>query len=536
MHKQIKFKKEVEQAIRKGSQKLAEAVGSTQGPAGKLVILQTKTVYPHITKDGVTVAREMYDIKDPHQRLAVQSIINAANEQVNESGDGTTGTIVIANELIQEGYKAIKRGSNPTKIREGMDKAKDLVVSQLQTNFTRKIDSLDDLKAIATISANNNPEIGELIATAIDKVGEYGAVTQDKSRTNKHDIEYSQGYQWDKGVDSPYFYTDPTKQRSEIINPLILVTDHTIVWVKDIVPLIQKIVEKNEGRELVIIADEVKGEALHSIISNRMEGRFPCTTIQIDGLAERKRQNLEDLAELCGATMISYKKGKLLKDVQYYDLGSCEKIISTGKKTMVINGPGDTTGTIEELSNIINNSEDDVEINDAKERMARINGGVAIIKVGGKTESEQKEIMDRVDDAIRATRSAQEEGLAIGGGSAYVKASNIVKRSQLKPCKPLKDIQTGMDIVLKACEAPFRMILNNANVNPDKRSWFQYSIIQQVQLDMIEGYDALNREPIEDMYKAKIIDPVKVLRTALENAVSVAKVLLTSETMITEGE
>jgi len=300
-------------------------------------------------------------------------------------------------------------------------------------------------------------------------------------------------------------------------------------------PLIEKIFKAGETKELIIIADEVKYEALHALVRNRIDGKFLCMTVKIDGMASRKRQNLEDVAALTGATMISYTKGMKLSDIELSDLGTCSKFVATQHKTTIINGAGDTKPTIAQLKVIIKKKENDIDVSDAKERMARLNGGVAIIKVGGKTESEQQELMDRVDDAIRATRSAEEEGIIVGGGCAYLVASENSSRQSFVD----SSMKTGESIVHQAIESPFNNILTNANIS-NKQSWwgFQPSLSDQVRRGILHGYDALNRVPVgrfltdPTMYKLGIVDPVKVLRTALENAVSIAGVLLTCDTIV----
>jgi len=540
MHKKVKFNKSVKESILKGCKTVSDAVGSTQGPAGRYVIIEGHG-YPHPTKDGVSVASDLWNLEDPFMTMSSRLMINSARKQVEDSGDGTTSVIVIANELVKLGMAKINKDTKLVMVKRGMDRAVSKITRQLK-NQSRTLKTLDQLRQVATIALNGDTELGDLVGNAIQKVGKWGSVTQERNRTNKHEVEYQEGYEWPCGVDHQAMLTDQQSQRAEVAKPYILVTDHVISMANELIPIIEKVIAEvqttGKVRELIIISNEVKNEALASLIRNRVDGTFLSMSIKADGLAERKTQNLEDIASITGATMISYSKGKLLRDAQLTDLGTCDKLVSNATKTIIINGAGSATKTIAQLETIINTSENDAVISDAKERMARLNGGVAIIKVGGKTESEQRELMDRVDDAIRATRSAQEEGIAIGGGCAYLVASENVTRDTSQD----KDINLGENLIHEAIEAPFINMLTNANVR-NKPPWYTlgYKMTEQIRLGMIHGYDTLNRKVVlnngfVNMWGRGIIDPVKVLRTALENANSIAQVLLTCDTIIVTEE
>lgn len=516
----VKFGDDAFDAILKGCQVVADAVGSTHGPAGNNVIIDVQALYPRSTKDGVSVAQELFFLEDHWQRAGAQILINAAIKQLNDSGDGTTATIVIANEIIKEGIKHIKAGVNPTMFRKGLESATQDIVETLKKDSTPVL-SDNDIEAVATIAANNNPVIGKLIAEAIIKVGEYGIVSHEKSFDGKDSVEYTTGYQWKKGAVLPYFYTNREKRRMEYDNPIIVVTDNCVLWAKDVMEFFEQVNEynKEQGKiHPVIIIGEVKKEALTLIANNAASGKYPCAVIDVEGLYDERKHNLKDIATLCGAKLVTEEKGMRFKDTKIEHAGTCKKIVATQNHTEIIEGAGHTEGLQTHLKRLIKGT-DSVEADYAKKRLARLTGGVAIIKAGGKTESEQNEVLDRIDDAIRATRSAQEEGIVIGGGFSYIQAKS---RSNFEG-NECEDFEKGRDTLMRAISAPTFNIFHNANIDYDEINHIA---------NQNEGYDVLKRKKINNMFDYGIIDPLKVARTALENAVSVATLLLISKTII----
>ena len=505
-----------------GVEQLANAVVTTLGPNGRnVVIAQQGGNLPTSTKDGVTVAKTV-TLKDPVENLGAQMVKQAAIKTADNAGDGTTTATLLAKELIMEGMNHLSQKHNAVAIKRGMDKtAKEIV--KLLKGMSTDISSEDQIKQVATISANNDEEVGNLIATAIDKVGLDGVVTVEESKSYETTLETVEGMQFDRGYKSPYFVTDNSSMQAQLDDPYILLYDGKISAVKELLPILEGVSQQNKS--MVIIAEDIDGEALAAMIVNKMRGILKCCAVKAPDFGERRTHILEDIATLTGGTVISKQKGMRLDKTTFDQLGTCRGITVEKERTTIVDGNGTEekiTARLEEIKDQIDRAESNYAIEQLQNRLAKMAGGVAVINVGGFTETEMKERKDRVDDALHATRAALDEGIVPGGGVALLKAKS--KFNSLKDSD--KDELLGSEILLKAIEKPFIQILLNAGL--DK----YHNILSNVENDFL-GYNIQTREYV-DMVEEGIIDPTKVTRTALENAVSIAGTMLITECTIVD--
>jgi chaperonin GroEL len=522
MPKIIAFDQEAREAIRRGVSKLAKAVKVTLGPKGRNVILQKSFGSPTVTKDGVTVAKEI-DLEDVYENMGARMVREVASKTSDVAGDGTTTATVLAEAIFNEGLKAVVAGVNPVQMKQGIEKAVADITDKL-TKMSIKIKEKAEMANVATIAANNDPEIGKIIADAMEKVGKDGVITVDEGKSLKTETEWVEGMQFDRGYLSPYFVTDPQTMTCVLENPYILVYEKKLTSVKDLVPLLESVVQQN--RPLLIVAEDVEGEALATLVINKLRGTFNCCAVKAPGYGDRRKAMLEDIAILTGGQAIFEALGIKLENITLNQLGRAKKVIVDKDNTTIIEGAGkseDIKARIAQLRREIENSTSDYDREKLEERLAKLSGGVAKINVGGATESEVKEKKARVEDALHATRAAVQEGILPGGGVALLRAM-----SQLQPSESMShDEQVGYNIVLRACRAPLTMIAENAGQDG--------GIVCEKVLEGKGsfGYNALTGE-FEDLVKAGVIDPTKVVRTALANAASVATLLLTSDALIAE--
>ena len=513
----------------KGVNKLADAVVTTLGPNGRNVVIANEGgLIPQSTKDGVTVAKHVV-LKDPGENLGAQMVKQSAIKTGDNAGDGTTTSTLIARELIIEGMKHtnLSQKHNAVDIKRGMDSATKTIVEILQ-ELSTDIASEDQIKQVATISANNDTEVGELIAAAIDKVGRDGVVTVEKSKTHETTLETVEGMQFDRGYKSPYFVTNNSTMQAQLDEPYILMYDGKINQVKELLPILESVSQQNKS--LLIIAEDIDGEALAAMIVNKMRGILKCCAVKAPDFGERRTHILEDMAALTGGTVISKQKGHRLDKITFDDLGTARGVTIEKEKTTIVDGNGTEeaiTARLEEIKDQIDRAESPYAVEQLQQRLAKMAGGVAIINVGGFTETEMQEKTDRVDDALHATQAAIDEGIVAGGGVALLKAKSafltLVDKGDLK--KSNKDEHLGIEILLNAIEKPFIQILLNAGIDR-YHSILDKSYNQQPNENT--GYDIKTKRSI-DFIKEGIIDPTKVTRTALENAVSVAGTMLITE-------
>jgi chaperonin GroEL len=520
--KQIAFDQEARDVMRKGVAKLARAVKITLGPKGRNVILQKSFGSPTVTKDGVTVAREI-ELEDKYENMGAQMVKEVAQKTGDVAGDGTTTATVLAEAIFNEGLRAVVSGVNPMLMKRGIEKAVDDVVAQLQ-KMSIPVKGKKDLENVATIAANNDEEIGKIIADSMDRVGKDGVITVEEGKTLHTTHEFVEGMQFDRGYLSPYFVTDPQKMECELEDPYILIYEKKITQVKDLVPILEKVLQS--GKPILIICEEVEGEALAVLVLNKLNGRFKCCTVKAPGYGDRRKAMLEDIAILTGGRAIFEDLGIQLENVQLKDLGRAKKVKIDKDNTVVIEGAGkkaDLQGRIGLIQRELEKSTSDYDKEKLSERIAKLSGGVAKILVGAATESEMKEKKMRVEDAMHATRAANQEGILPGGGVALLRAATAVKAGSLT-----EDEQTGYNIVLRACRSPIIQIAANAGQNGEVVS---NKVLENKTVN--HGYDA-RLDRYCDMVKEGIIDPTKVVRSALQNASSVATLLLTSDALVAE--
>jgi chaperonin GroEL len=522
MAKIIAFDQEAREAIRRGVSKLARAVKVTLGPKGRNVILQKSFGSPTVTKDGVTVAKEI-DLEDVYENMGARMVREVASKTSDVAGDGTTTATVLAEAIFNEGIKGVVAGVNPVQMKQGIEKAVADITEKL-TKMSIKIKEKAEMANVASIAANNDREIGNKLADAMEKVGKDGVITVDEGKSLTTEIEWVEGMQFDRGYLSPYFVTDPNTMTCVLENPYILVYEKKITQIKDLVPLLEAVVQ--QGRPLLIVCEEVEGEALATLVINRLRGTFQCCAVKAPGYGDRRKAMMEDIAILSGGTAVFEALGAKLESLQLTDLGRAKKVIIDKDNTTIIEGSGktdDIKARIAQLRREIENSTSDYDREKLEERLAKLSGGVAKINVGGATESEMKEKKARVEDALHATRAAVQEGILPGGGVALLRAS-----SQVKPSDDLtNDEKVGYNIVIRSCRSPLSMIAENAGQDG--------GIVCERVLESKgnNGYNALT-DVYEDLVKAGVIDPTKVTRTALANAASVATLLLTSDALIAE--
>ena len=521
MAKDIAYDTEARAALKRGVDKLANAVRVTLGPKGRNVVIERKFGSPTVTKDGVSVAKEV-ELEDQLENVGAQMVKEVASKTSDVAGDGTTTATVLAQSIIAEGLKNVTAGANPMEIKKGIDLAKDSVISFI-SKLSKDIPDSKQIAQVATISANDDKEIGSKIAEAMDKVGKDGVITVEESKTAETYLEFVEGMQFDRGYLSPYFLTNSDTMEAELDEPFILVHDKKISNMKDLLPLLEKVVQA--GRPILIIAEDIEGEALSTLVVNKLRGTFKVLAVKAPGFGDRRKSMLEDIAILTGATLISEEQGYKLENATLEYLGSCKKVVSDKDNTTLVDGSGKKDALkarVNEIRVQIEKTTSDYDREKMQERLAKLSGGVAVLNVGAATEVEMKEKKARVDDALHATRAAVEEGIVPGGGVALLRAS-----LELKNVKATVSEQVGVDIMRRALEGPIRQICSNAGV--------ESSIVVQKVLQGKDdfGYDARNDEYV-NMFKAGIIDPAKVSRVAVENAASISGLLLTTEAAITD--
>ncbi|TWU02064.1 chaperonin GroEL [Neorhodopirellula pilleata] len=522
MPKIIAFDQEAREAIRRGVSKLARTVKVTLGPKGRNVILQKSFGSPTVTKDGVTVAKEI-DLEDPYENMGARMVREVASKTSDVAGDGTTTATVMAEAIFNEGLKAVVAGVNPIQMKSGIEAAVADITAELH-KMAVKVKDQEAMANVATIASNNDREIGNLLADAMSKVGKDGVITVDEGKSLQTEQEWVEGMQFDRGYLSPYFVTDPTSMEVVLEDAYVLVYEKKISNIKDMVPMLEKVVQ--QGKPLLIIAEDVDGEALATLVINRLRGTFAVAAVKAPGYGDRRKAMMEDIAILTGGQAIFEALGVKLDSVDLPQLGRAKKVIIDKDNTTIIEGAGKTAdiqARIGQIRREIELSSSDYDREKLEERLAKLAGGVAKVNVGAATESEMKEKKARVEDALHATRAAVEEGILPGGGVALLRAAGKVK-----PAESLTDDQkVGYNIVLRSCRAPLTMISENAGQDG--------GIVCEKVLAMKgnEGYNALT-DVYEDLVKAGVIDPTKVTRTALGNAASVATLLLTSDALIAE--
>jgi chaperonin GroEL len=520
--KQLQFSEEARRSLQRGVDKMAEAVKVTLGPRGRYAVLDKKFGAPTMTNDGVTIARDI-ELEEPYENMGAQMLEEVATKTNDVAGDGTTTSIVLAQAIIREGLKNVTAGANPMGLKRGIERGVAALVDEIKT-LTKPVQTKDDIAHIAAISARDG-EIGEMIAEVMDKVGKDGVVTVEEGQGLKLDIEYVEGMQLDRGYVSAYFVTssDGGKLEANLDNPYILITDKKISAVTDILPTLEKVV--SVGRPLLIVAEDVEGEALATLVVNKMKGTINALAIKAPGFGDRRKAMLEDIATLTGGRVISEEVGRKLDSVQVEDLGEARRVTATKDTTTLVEGKGDHAAIEARKSQIklqIDDTTSDFDREKLQERLAKLSGGVAVLKVGAATEVELKEKKHRIEDALSAARAGVEEGMVAGGGSVLIHAIPALDKVEA-----LGDEATGVNILRRALEEPLRQIAANAGM--------EGSVVVEAVRKMPagSGYDAQKGE-YTDLFAAGIIDPAKVTRSALENAASVAGLLLTTETVITD--
>jgi chaperonin GroEL len=521
MAKIIKFDTEVRSGLKEGVDKLANAVKVTLGPKGRNVILQKQFGVPHITKDGVSVAKEI-ELEDPIENIGAQLVKEVASKTADQAGDGTTTATVLAQEIFSLGVKNVAAGANPMDIKRGIDDAVKIVVEELG-KLSRPVATSTEIEQVATVSANNDSSIGSMIATAMEKVGKDGIITVEEAKGIETEVKTVEGMQIDKGFLSPYFVTNQESMEAELENPYILIYDKRISTLKEILPILESTAQTN--KPLLIIAEDVDGEALGALVVNKMRGSLKVAAVKAPAFGDRRKEILEDIAVLTGGTVISEEVGLTLDKATIKDLGTAEKITIDKDTSTFINGGGtaeNIKARIDLIKNQIEKSTSDYDKEKLQERLSKLSGGVAIIYIGATTEVEMKEKKDRVDDALHATRAAVAEGIVPGGGVALIRAQTALEQLKVERSD---DYHTGILIVRKAIEAPLRTIVSNGGGSAE----VVINAVQNSSGNM--GYNARTEE-FEDLVGAGIIDPTKVTRLALENAASISSLLLTTECVV----
>ena len=523
MAKEIKFNMDARNLMREGADALANAVKVTLGPKGRNVVIDKKFGAPHITKDGVTVAKEI-ELEDRFQNMGAQMVKEVASKTNDQAGDGTTTATVLAQAIINVGLKNVTAGANPMDLKRGIDKAVAAVVANLKEQSTEVGEDYSKVEQVGTISANNDAFIGKLIADAMSKVKKEGVITVEEAKGTATEVKVVEGMQFDRGYISPYFMTNPDKMEAVLEQPYILVTDKKISSMKDLLPVLEPIAR--EGKSLLIIAEDVDGEALTTLVVNRLRGTIKVAAVKAPGFGDRRKEMLQDIATLTGATVVSEERGFTLENCNIAMLGTAEKVSVDKENTTIVNGAGNKEAIADRVAQIkkqIETTTSDYDREKLKERLAKMAGGVAVLYVGAASEVELKEKKDRVEDALNATRAAVEEGIVAGGGVAYIRAIDCLKAVKAEN----DDEQTGINIIAHAIEAPLRTICDNAGVEGSV-------VIQKIkESEGNFGYNA-RTEVYEDLLAAGVIDPTKVSRVALENAASVAGMFLTTECVIAD--
>jgi chaperonin GroEL len=521
--KDLQFTSDARAALKRGVDQLAEAVKVTLGPKGRNVVIDKKFGAPTVTKDGVTVAKEI-ELPNALENMGAQMVKEVATKTSDTAGDGTTTATVLAQAIVREGFRNVTAGANPMALKRGIDKAVTAVVEQLKS-ISVPTAGKKEIAQVGAISANNDKEIGDLIAEAMEKVGKDGVITVEEARGLETTLETVDGMQFDRGYLSPYFVTDPDKMETVLEDALILIHDKKISSMKDLLPILEKVAQM--GKPMLIVAEDVEGEALATLVVNKLRGTLRIAAVKAPGFGDRRKAMLEDIAVITNGKVISEEIGFKLENTVVGDLGSAKRIIVDKDTTTLIDGAGDSEkiqGRIKELRAQIDKSTSDYDKEKLQERLAKLAGGVAVINVGAATESEMKEKKARVEDALHATKAAVEEGIVPGGGVAFVRAQSALKALKLED----GDEQVGVDIIRRALEEPLRMIAKNAGAEGS-------IVLEKVRVakDRNFGYNALT-DTYEDLVAAGVIDPTKVARTALQNAASIAGLLLTTEATIVD--
>src|SRR5437660_705057 len=521
--KQLEFNVEARARLKRGVDQLAEAVKVTLGPKGRNVVIDKKFGNPTVTKDGVTVAKEI-ELEDPIENMGAQMVKEVATKTSDLAGDGTTTATVLAQAIFREGLKNVTAGANPMALKRGIDRAVSTVVEELK-KISVPTGGKKEIAQVGSISANNDAEIGNLIAEAMEKVGKDGVITVEEARGLDTTLETVDGMQFDRGYVSPYFVTDPEKMEAVLEDAFILIHDKKISSMKDLLPVLEKVAQ--QGRPLLIIAEDIEGEALATLVVNKLRGTLRVCAVKAPGFGDRRKAMLQDIAVVSGGKIISEEIGFKLENTTVADLGRFKRIVVDKDNSTLVDGAGtedEIQGRIRELKAEIDKSTSDYDKEKLQERLAKLSGGVAIINVGAATESEMKEKKARVEDALHATRAAVEEGIVTGGGVAFIRAQGALKRLKLQDSEE----QIGLEIVRRAIEEPIRMIVQNAGGEPS-------IVVERVRAskDDAFGYNALT-DTFENLIQAGVIDPTKVTRMALQNAASIAGLLLTTECTLVE--
>ena len=521
MAKQLIFRDEARRAVLRGVETLAKAVKVTLGPKGRNVVLDKKYGSPTVTKDGVSVAKEI-ELKDPYENMGAQMVKEVASKTSDVAGDGTTTATVLAEAIYREGLKNVTAGHNPMALKRGIEKAVAAVVDEIQS-MSQPTAGKTEIAQVATISANNDAEIGDLIANAMEKVGKDGVITVEEAKSMDTMLDVVEGMQFDKGYISPYFVTDSERMECSLDDPYILIHEKKISAMKDLLPILEKVVQ--QGKSMLIVAEDVEGEALATLVVNKLRGTMRISAVKAPGFGDRRKAMLEDIAILTGGRVITEDIGIKLENVTFEDLGQAKRVVIDKDETTVIEGAGaqsEIEGRIAQIRRQIDETTSDYDSEKLQERLAKLAGGVAVINVGAATETEMKEKKARVEDALHATRAAVEEGIVPGGGVVYLRGTGALDALQLNG-----DEATGVGIVRRALEEPLRLIAANAGAEGSV-------VIEHVkQHEGSVGYNA-NTGAYEDLLAAGVIDPAKVTRIALQNASSIAALLLTTETLVTD--
>ncbi len=520
--KEIKYNQSAREAILRGVNTLADAVKVTLGPKGRNVIIEKSFGSPTVTKDGVTVAKEI-ELEDKFENMGAQMVKEVASKTSDVAGDGTTTATVLAQAIYREGAKLVAAGHNPMELKRGIDKAVEVVVEELK-KISKPTKDQKEIAQVGTISANNDEEIGKIIAEAMSKVGKEGVITVEEAKSMETTLEIVEGMQFDKGYISPYFITNPEKMEAVLEEPLILIHEKKISNMKDLLPILEQVAKM--GRSLLIIAEDVEGEALATLVVNKLRGTLKVAAVKAPGFGDRRKAMLEDIAILTGGQMISEELGIKLENVTIKDLGSAKRVVIDKDTTTIVDGAGDKKAIearVKQIRTQIEETTSDYDREKLQERLAKLVGGVAVINVGAATESEMKEKKARVEDALNATKAAVEEGIVPGGGVAYIRCIKKLEELKLEG-----EQQFGVQIVKKALEEPLRWIAQNAGYDGS-------IVVEKVKSASGNfGFDAQREIYVDDMMEAGIIDPTKVARIALQNAASVASLLLTTDAMVAE--
>jgi chaperonin GroEL len=522
MAKMIEYSSEARGMLKKGVDRLTAAVKVTLGPKGRNVVIDKKFGSPTVTKDGVTVAKEI-ELEDPMENMGAQMVKEVASKTSDDAGDGTTTATVLAQSIFGEGLKNVTAGANATDIRRGIDEAVQVVVAELK-KLSKEVEGKNEISQVGAISANNDMTIGQLLSDAMEKVGNEGVITVEEAKTLETVLDVVEGMQFDRGYLSPYFVTDPENMEAALEEAMILIYDKKISNMKDLLPILEK--SAQTGKPLLIIAEDIEGEALATLVVNKIRGTLKVCAVKAPGFGDRRKAMLEDIATLTGGRVISEETGFKLENTVLSDLGSAKRIVIDKENTTIVEGAGkkdEIKGRISQIKKQIESTTSDYDKEKLQERLAKLAGGVAVIKIGAATEVEMKEKKALVEDALHATRAAVEEGIVPGGGVAYLRALPALKKMKLEG-----DKQIGVDIIRRALEEPIRQIVNNCGLEGSV-------VVEKVKAGATNyGFNAASEKYEQDMLKAGIIDPTKVSRTAIENASSVAGMLLMTEALVAD--